>query len=250
VWSYGCGWPRRAKRSWIAMRSSKPIRRVERAGHARARRVPDDRGRATSLRRRPRPAVRTVPAPARTGVFTERTVRARTVARRRNGRAAALVAEVAVVERVDEARAPLAPLAILAAGPLAPAVAVAEVRADEGAAALPEVRAAEVRAVVVRVDEVFADEVLAGVARVDEVLAGVVLAELRAGAAVAEVRAGEVRDDEARAPLAPLSVPAVAAIPAAAAVAEVRARLGVRRNPRTIRWVKVSALLSASVQKR
>ena len=109
-------------------------------------------GRGASLRRRPRPAVRTVPAPARTGVFTERTVRAQTVARRRNGRAAAPGGEVAVVERVDEVCAPLAPLAILAAGPLAPAVAVAEVRADEGAAALPEVRA-----VMVRVDEVFAD---------------------------------------------------------------------------------------------
>jgi len=113
---------------------------------------------------------------------------------------------------------------------------------------VPEVRPLpvvdDVRAAVARTDEA-----RLGVVRVDEVLAGVVLAEVRAAvvrageavAAVPEARAGEVCD-EARAPLAPR-----ATAPRAIAT---RARLGARRNPRTIRWVKVSALLSASVQKR
>lgn len=270
-------------------------------GHARARRGPDERGRATSLRRRLRAAVppartvrvarRTVVvlAAARTGVFPEWTVRARTV-ERRDSRADVAAADVwAEVVRADEVRARLAPLSIPAA---AAEVRAAVVRGDVAAAdvwaevvragvVLPELRAgvAEVRAGVVRVDEVLAgvvrvDEaraplaplsitaadvvevrpgeadvvlavVRAGVVLVDEVLAGVVLPELRVGVVevrAGAVRAGVVRDEEARAPLAPRAI-------APRAIAT-RARLGVRRNPRTIRWVKVSALLSASVQKR
>ena len=138
----------------------------------------------------------------------------------------------------DEVRVPLGSVA------RAGVVRVDEARAGEApaAAGVPEVRPLpvvdDVRAAVARTDEA-----RLGVVRVDEVLAGVVLAEVRAAAvgAVPEARPGEVCD-EARTPLAPRAIE-----PRAIAT---RARLGARRNPRTIRWVKVSALLSASVQKR
>ncbi len=182
-------------------------------GHARARRAPDERGRASSLRRRPRMAVRAALAAVRTGVFPERTVE-----RRRDGRAGVVVREV----RVDADRAPLA---------------------DEAAADVW----AEIE---------LADEVRARLAPLS-ITAGEV-PEVRA----AVVRAGEVCDEEARARLLSSLIPAVPPATAEEARAPLalraiapraiatRARLGVRRNPRTIRWVKVSALLSASVQNR
>jgi hypothetical protein len=128
-------------------------------------------------------------------------------------------------------------------------VAVREVRVEADRGLLADEAAADVWAEVEAADEVRPRRVPLSITAVEVpevrvVLAEVLAAVVRAGevvAAVPEARAGEVCD-EARTPLAPRAIE-----PRAIAT---RARLGVRRNPRTIRWVKVSALLSASVQKR
>jgi len=175
-------------------------------------------------------------ASPRTGVFPEPTVRARTVERRRDGRAGVAVREV-------RAEADRGLLADEAAADVWPEVEAAEVRARRAPLSITAVEVLEVRAVVA--------EVRAAVVRAGEAVA-----------AVPEARAGEVCDEEARARLLLSLIPAVPPVTAEEArtplapraieprAIATRARLGARRNPRTIRWVKVSALLSASVQNR
>ena len=176
-------------------------------------------------------------ASPRTGVFPEPTVRARTVERRRDGRAGVAVREV----RAEADRGLLADEA--AADVWAEVEAADEVRPRRAPLSITAVEVLEVRAVVA--------EVRAAVVRAGEAVA-----------AVPEARAGEVCDEEARARLLLSLIPAVPPVTAEEArtplapraieprAIATRARLGARRNPRTIRWVKVSALLSASVQNR